>query len=167
MSFKFWSIYFSVLKFPLVSSIHFLFLCWNCLFSICFKNVYKCLFLKNTLFIDWLAVLGLHCCARVSLVAVSRGYSLVVVWGLTVVASLVVEHRHEGFCSCSTWAQLLCSMWDLPKPGIEPVSPALQGRFLTTGLPGKPTYLLINHFYDSCFCRLEFSAYTYNHVIWE
>ena len=24
-------------------------------------------------------------------------------------------------------------MWDLPGPGMEPVSPALQGRFLTTG----------------------------------
>ena len=29
-------------------------------------------------------------------------------------------------------------MWDLPGPGIEPVSPAFQGRFLTTGPPGKP-----------------------------
>ena len=29
-------------------------------------------------------------------------------------------------------------MWKHPRPGIEPVSPALQGRFLTTGPPGKP-----------------------------
>ena len=29
-------------------------------------------------------------------------------------------------------------MWDLPEPGIEPVSPALAGGFLTTGPPGKP-----------------------------
>ena len=28
-------------------------------------------------------------------------------------------------------------MWKHPGPGIEPVSPALQGRFLTTGPPGK------------------------------
>ena len=27
---------------------------------------------------------------------------------------------------------------DLPEPGIEPVSPALAGRFLTTEPPGKP-----------------------------
>ena len=26
----------------------------------------------------------------------------------------------------------------VPWPGIKPVSPALQGRFLTTGLPGQP-----------------------------
>ena len=29
-------------------------------------------------------------------------------------------------------------MWDLPGPGIEPVSPALAGRFLSTAPPGKP-----------------------------
>ena len=28
-------------------------------------------------------------------------------------------------------------MWDLPGPGIEPMSPALAGEFLTTGPPGK------------------------------
>ena len=28
-------------------------------------------------------------------------------------------------------------MWDLPGPGIEPVSPALTSRFLTTVPPGK------------------------------
>ena len=28
-------------------------------------------------------------------------------------------------------------MWDLPRPGIEPVTPALAGEFLTTELPGK------------------------------
>ena len=33
------------------------------------------------------------------------------------------------------------SMWDLPGPGIELVSPALQGGFLTTGPPGKPSFL--------------------------
>ena len=29
-------------------------------------------------------------------------------------------------------------MWDLPRPGLEPVSPALAGGFLTTAPPGKP-----------------------------
>ena len=29
-------------------------------------------------------------------------------------------------------------MWDLPRPGLEPVSPALAGRFSTTASPGKP-----------------------------
>ena len=38
------------------------------------------------------------------------------------------------------WAYLLCSMWHLPRSGIEPVSPALAGRFFTTEPPGKPIY---------------------------
>ena len=47
--------------------------------------VFICLFLP---------VLGLHCCAGFSLVAVSGGYCLVAVLRLlTAVASLVVEHR--------------------------------------------------------------------------
>ena len=29
-------------------------------------------------------------------------------------------------------------MWDLPRPGLEAVSPALAGRFSTTAPPGKP-----------------------------
>ena len=29
-------------------------------------------------------------------------------------------------------------MWDLPRPGLEPVFPALAGRFSTTVPPGKP-----------------------------
>ena len=32
-------------------------------------------------------------------------------------------------------------MWDLPRPGLEPVSPALAGGFLTTAPPGKPPAL--------------------------
>ena len=46
-----------------------------------------------------------------------------------------------GFSSCGT--QLLHGMGNLTEPGIEPVSPALVGRFLTTGPPGKS---LILHF---------------------
>ena len=30
-------------------------------------------------------------------------------------------------------------MWDLHGPGIEPVTPALTGRFFTTELPEKPS----------------------------
>ena len=45
--------------------------------------------------------------------------------------------------SYSTW-DLRCGMWDLPRPGLEPVSPALAGRFLTTAPPGKPHVTLLN-----------------------
>ena len=36
-------------------------------------------------------------------------------------------------------------MWDLPRPGLEPVSPALAGGFLTTAPPGKPCF----YFFDT------------------
>ena len=39
--------------------------------------------------------------------------------------------------SCGSWAQLLLRMWNLPGPGIKPVSSALAGRFLSTVPPGK------------------------------
>ena len=39
--------------------------------------------------------------------------------------------------SCGTQASLLCGMWDLPRPRLEPVSPALAGGFLTTAPPGR------------------------------
>ena len=35
-------------------------------------------------------------------------------------------------------------MWDLPGPGIEPMSPALAGGFLTTEAPGKSPATLKN-----------------------
>ena len=40
--------------------------------------------------------------------------------------------------------QLLRGMWDLPRPGLEPVSPALAGRFSTTAPPGKPPVLFFS-----------------------
>ena len=44
----------------------------------------------------------------------------------------------QRLSSCGTLAQLPHSIRDLPSPRIEPMSLALQGRFLTTGPPGKP-----------------------------
>ena len=44
---------------------------------------------------------------------------------------------------CSTGAELSPGTWDLPGPGIEPVSPALAGGFFTTEPPGKPSALTL------------------------
>ena len=38
--------------------------------------------------------------------------------------------RHVGFSNCAAWSYLFRGIWDLPRPGMEPVSPALTGRFL-------------------------------------
>ena len=72
-----------------------------------------------------------------------RGPLFIAVHGpLTIAASLVVGHRLQKrrLSSCGSRAQLLRGMWDLPRPGLEPVSPALAGRFSTTAPPGKSQY---------------------------
>ena len=69
--------------------------------------------------------------------------------GATLHRGARASHRHGLSCcgaqalerrlsSCGAWAQLLRGMWDLPRPGLEPVSPALAGRFSTTAPPRKP-----------------------------
>ena len=113
----------------------------------------------------FLAALGLHCCARAFSSCGERGLLFVVVHRLLIaVASLVVEHglQARGLSSCDLWAlecrpssrgaraQLLCGMWDLPKPGLQPVFPALAGGFLTTAPPGKSwgdLFVVNFHFY--------------------
>ena len=62
--------------------------------------------------------------------------SVVMVYGLSSCGSWALEHK---LSSCGAQAQLLHGMWDLPRPGLEPVSPALAGEFLTTVPPGKPS----------------------------
>ena len=44
----------------------------------------------------------------------------------------------SGFSSCGSGSWLPHGMWDLPGPGLEPVSLVLQDGFLTTGPTGKP-----------------------------
>ena len=61
--------------------------------------------------------------------------SVVAVWGLNKCGSQALEFRLD---SCDTWALLLRGMWDLPRLGIEPWSPALTNGFFTTESPGKP-----------------------------
>ena len=88
-----------------------------------------------------MALLGLRFCARAFSSCGERGPLFIAVRGpLTIAASPVAEHRLQmcRLSSCGSRAQLLRGMWDLPRPGLEPVSPALAGRFLTTAPPGKP-----------------------------
>ena len=63
---------------------------------------------------------------------------LLLLRALGVRASVVVAC---GLSNCGARAQLPCSMWDPPRPGLKPLSPALAGRFFTTVLPGKPYWL--------------------------
>ena len=93
-----------------------------------------------------MAVLGLRFCARAFSTCGKRGPLFMAVRGpLMIAASLVAEHRLQTrrLSSCGSRAQLLRRMWDLPRPGLEPVSPALAGRFSTTAPPGKPPSFII------------------------
>ena len=136
----------------------------NFLLSFFFWRVHTSLFL---------VVLGLRCCMWAF--ASCRGQGLLPLAAhrlLTVVASLVMEHRllmrglqqlqlagsrasglpelrHRSpllvarrlwsmqASVVAAWAQLLLSMWNLPRPGVEPVSLALAGTFLSTAPLGK------------------------------
>ena len=95
-------------------------------------------------------MLGLHCSSGVSLVVTSRllvavtslaqhrlqgtRASVAAVRGLNSLDSPAPEHR---LSHCDARVSLLLGTWDLPGPGIEPVSPALVSGFSTTELPGK------------------------------
>ena len=84
---------------------------------------------------------GFFCCgAR----ALGVRASVVVACGLSSCGSWALERR---FSSCG-------GMWDLPGPGIEPVSPALAGGFLTTVPPGKPIH--IRYVYSKFFVDIPF-----------
>ena len=76
-----------------------------------------------------MAVLGLRFCARAFSSCGKRGPLFIAVRG---------PLQTRRLSNCGSRAQLLRGMWDLPRPGLEPVSPALAGRFSTTAPPGKP-----------------------------
>ena len=88
-----------------------------------------------------MAALGLCFCARAPSRRGKWGPLLIAVRGpLTIAASLAVEHRLQTcrLSNCGSRALSLCGMWDPPRPGPEPASPALAGRLSTTAPPGKP-----------------------------
>ena len=94
-------------------------------------------------------MLGLRFCARAFSSCGKRGPLFIAVCGpLSIAASPVAEHRLQTcrLSSCGSRARLLRGMWDPPRPGLEPVSPAFAGRFSTTAPPGKPYSILLCHF---------------------
>ena len=117
------------------------------------KHFFKLIFIFGSVsfFLLWVAFLQLQragatlvslrglLVAAASLVAEHRlqgvQASVVVAHGLGSCGSRALEHRLNN---CGAPAQLLHGMWDLPRSGIQLVSPALQSRFLTTGPTGNP-----------------------------
>ena len=125
-----------------------------------------------------LAVPGLCCCTDFSLVvkrgailccivqashggdlpccgdrALGHGGSVVAAPGLESTGSVVVGYK-------LSW---LHGMWDLPSPGIEPVSPTLAGGFFTTEPPGAPFHfclLIITLICPTSWCSLRLHGLT-------
>ena len=93
-----------------------------------------------------------------SLVVASGGHSSLWCAGFSLSQPLfVAEHRLQTrrLSSCGSRAQLLRGMWDLPRPGLEPVFPALAGRFSTTAPPGKPPCFTVFR-YKICTSSVKF-----------
>ena len=105
-------------------------------------------------------MLSLRCAAGFSLVTASRVYSSCssrasICGGFSCWAWAL---GHSSFSSCGTWAQqlqlravehrlssdswayLLQGIWDLPRLGIKPMSPALARESLATELPREPQH---------------------------
>ena len=129
-----------------------LFFFFKCLFFFPVFIYLLLLFLIATLFIYLFIIFGCvgssvrarafsSCGKRGPLFIAVQGPLFIAVRGpFTIAAPPIAGHRLQTrrLSSCGSRAQLLRGMWDLPKPGLEPVSPALAGRFSTTAPPGKP-----------------------------
>ena len=86
-----------------------------------------------------LAELCLHCCVWAFSSCGGQGYSLVAgqasFCGFSCCRARALEHANF---SCGAQAWLLQGMWDLPRPGVKPVSPILQDGFFILGQSEKP-----------------------------
>ena len=111
-------------------------------------SVYKCAGKDNCSCFIYLFLKQLFICGCIGASLLHTGFlqlqragSLLWVWGsgsslpqFLLLWSMGSECR---LSSCGSWAQRLCSMWGLPRSGVEPVSPTLAGGFLTIGPPAK------------------------------
>ena len=149
--------------------------------------MYITFFLNSSLFREsYLAALGLCCCVcfpqlwRTGASLQSWGTSSSLCWLLLLQSTglgarplaVVAGPRRSASSGCGlpalqhrpgsggTWALLLPSMRDRPRPRIRTMSPATAGRFFTTESPGKPYILGFNMLCFqackslNCYCRL-------------
>ena len=77
---------------------------------------------------------GLHLCSC------TQGLFFAVALGPLIAAASLVAHT---LWSVQASVAVVHSMWDRPRPGFEPVPPALAGRFLPTGPPEKSKLIIL------------------------
>ena len=92
------------------------------------QSAWSHIFKKILIYLSLAAHLVFVAVCGLSPVAASGGSSLVAFGGLPIAVA--------SPAAVVAWGPL--GMWDLPRPGIEPMSPALAGRFLTIGSPRRP-----------------------------
>ena len=128
------------------SYLHFIVnMCVSSILYLPFLYIWIYLFICFYFWLHWVFVAA----RGLSLVAASRGYSSLRCAGFSLWWLLLLQStgsRRTGFSSCGSQAQLLRGIWDLPGPGLKPMSPALAGRFLTTVPTGKPSKYIFHDF---------------------
>ena len=110
-------------------------------FCFCFKILFIYLFM---------AVLGLHFCARAFSSCGKWGPLFIAVRGpLTIAASPVAEHRLQTctLSNCGSRAQLLRGMWDLPDQGSNPCPLHWQADSQPLRHQGSPILQFLNLFF--------------------
>ena len=104
-----------------------------CLHPLLWYRTFPCSFLKNHFIYLFLIALGLCCCMWAFSSCSEQellffGAQASHFGGFSCWAQIL----EQGLSSCGAWAQLPHGMWNLPRLGIKPVSPALPGELLTT-----------------------------------
>ena len=110
-------------------------------------------------------MLGLCFCARAFSSCGKWGPLFIAVRGpLIIAASLVAEHRLQTrrLSNCGSRAQLLCGMWDLPRPGLEPVSLHWQADSQSRRHQGSPASHFKRSFHPPN--KPEKGGYRYSHL---
>ena len=100
------------------------------------ENTWNSLLEMAFLFVIYFSLTELGLCP----VADSGGYSGLWYSGFSLWWLLLLQStgpKSPGFSSCGTWAYLLHGMWNIPRPGVEPMSPPVAGRFLAAGPLGR------------------------------
>ena len=103
-------------------------------------------------------MLGLRFCARASSSCGKWGPLSSRCAGLSLSRPLLLRSagsRRAGSVTVAHGPSCSAACGNLPRPGLNPVSPALAGRFSTTAPPGKPCIAFFNHG-----CSVRFSIWS-------